>query len=241
MPCKKKVMLSLQTPLKGFTLAEVLITLAIIGIIAAMTIPSLTSSTNDLESKTALKNAFSFLNDSLLSITNDHDGTIKNVFPGDGLGSELFKEAFASKLNVTKNCSGTAATFGGTGNGAQADGCWHALNKWYNYNGVARSAAWNNPGLILANGYLVSIGMDKTDCSKADGTYTRCGGVIVDVNGFKGPNTIGKDIFAFSVLENRVIPEGVLGFNDPATTCVAGSTDVNNTGSGCAGKFLYDL
>jgi len=39
----------------GFTLAEVLITLVIIGVIAAMTISPLINKTNDAENKTALK------------------------------------------------------------------------------------------------------------------------------------------------------------------------------------------
>lgn len=46
---------------KGFTLAEVLVTLTIIGVIAAMTIPTLIRSTGDQEYKTGCKKAFSTL------------------------------------------------------------------------------------------------------------------------------------------------------------------------------------
>lgn len=45
----------------GFTLAEVLITLVIIGIIAAMTIPSLINKTNEQETVSALKKTYSSL------------------------------------------------------------------------------------------------------------------------------------------------------------------------------------
>ena len=46
----------------GFTLAEVLITLGIIGVVAAMTIPTLISNTNGAQFKTGFKKALSTLN-----------------------------------------------------------------------------------------------------------------------------------------------------------------------------------
>lgn len=46
----------------GFTLAEVLITLGIIGIVAAMTIPTLISNTNCQKFKTGFKKNLSALN-----------------------------------------------------------------------------------------------------------------------------------------------------------------------------------
>ena len=50
----------------GFTLAEVLITLGIIGVVAAMTIPTLISNTNGAQFKTAYKKALSTLNQAIL-------------------------------------------------------------------------------------------------------------------------------------------------------------------------------
>ena len=50
----------------GFTLAEVLITLGIIGVVAAMTIPTLISNTNVAQFKTAYKKALSTLNQAVL-------------------------------------------------------------------------------------------------------------------------------------------------------------------------------
>ena len=50
---------------KGFTLAEVLITLAIIGIVAALSIPSVISNTQQQEFKTGLKKAVSVLNSAI--------------------------------------------------------------------------------------------------------------------------------------------------------------------------------
>ena len=50
---------------KGFTLAEVLITLAVIGVVAAMVIPALLNSTNQAELKTGLKKSLATLNQGL--------------------------------------------------------------------------------------------------------------------------------------------------------------------------------
>ena len=51
--------------LRGFTLAEVLITLMIIGIVAALTIPSVISNYQQQEFKTGLKKAVSVLNEAI--------------------------------------------------------------------------------------------------------------------------------------------------------------------------------
>ncbi len=50
---------------KGFTLAEVLITLAIIGVVAAISIPSVISNSQQQEFKTGLKKAISVLNSAI--------------------------------------------------------------------------------------------------------------------------------------------------------------------------------
>ena len=50
---------------KGFTLAEVLITLAIIGVVAAISIPSVISNSQQQEYKTGLKKAVSVLNQAI--------------------------------------------------------------------------------------------------------------------------------------------------------------------------------
>ena len=53
---------------KGFTLAEVLITLGIIGIVAALTLPSMINNSNKKEFEALLKKQYSALQQAVLRV-----------------------------------------------------------------------------------------------------------------------------------------------------------------------------
>ncbi|MDD3150354.1 MAG: prepilin-type N-terminal cleavage/methylation domain-containing protein, partial [Candidatus Gastranaerophilales bacterium] len=195
----------------GFTLAETLIVIAIIGIIASIVTPMLFGTTSDAELKAAWKKQYSDLSQATMMIVADNGGTLAGAFPGDATGSEDLKNAFASKLNIIKDCSGTAV-YGGSGGGISAEGCWHSGTASWNYlNGIEMGDDLR-PGLILNNGSFVQFYIDKSDCSSPSGNYTRCAHIGVDVNGFKKPNIVGKDIFAANITLNALIPYGAREF-----------------------------
>lgn len=79
---------------QGFTLAEVLITLVIIGIIAAMTLPSLLGGTNKQEIKTALQKAMSTLSQAV---------TLHYALTGEDFGTISSYENFAKARLTTKD------------------------------------------------------------------------------------------------------------------------------------------
>ena len=64
-----------MTKFKGFTLAEVLITLGIIGVVAAMTMPTLINSTQGAQYKTAFKKSLTVLSQAVVMniALNDYD------------------------------------------------------------------------------------------------------------------------------------------------------------------------
>ena len=89
----------------GFTLAEVLITLAIIGVVAAMTIPSVIVNTNQQEFKTGLKKAVSVLNQAITM-----NIALENVSPADLTVNAYTNENqqnlmgyLAQRLNIIKS------------------------------------------------------------------------------------------------------------------------------------------
>lgn len=95
----------------GFTLAEVLITLGIIGVVAAMTIPTLMASSKKTAYVTGLKKAFSQTNQALLALTGAQDtpGDLKatGLFPDTGEVTN-FGDEFVKQFKVVKNY-GTSA------------------------------------------------------------------------------------------------------------------------------------
>ena len=93
---EKKYCYKLNT---GFTLAEVLITLGIIGITAALTLPSLIISSRNKQLETALKNGYSTLSQALKMYEQENGEPIKSSDEGIDL-----KTILMSYLNVVKDC-----------------------------------------------------------------------------------------------------------------------------------------
>lgn len=86
---------------QGFTLAEVLITLVIIGVIAAMTLPSLLGGTNKQEIKTGLQKAMSTLSQAV---------TLHYALTGEDFSTITNYENFAKQRLNAKEISGNIVT-----------------------------------------------------------------------------------------------------------------------------------
>ncbi len=162
----------------GFTLAEVLITLGIIGVVAAMTMPTLMNSTNGAQYKTAYKKALSVLSQAVvLNVAlDDYDMSqateTSTAKATDGSSASLYN-LFNNRMNVVK----TATT--GTG--------WTASN-----NSKIKFAGASNYTLFFNDGIVFSFKNNAgncTDYNPAAGVTSdkKCYGVI-DVNGEKNPN-----------------------------------------------------
>ncbi|MBR1754390.1 type II secretion system protein [bacterium] len=101
----------------GFTLAEVLITLGIIGVVAAMTIPTLMQKTNDAELKSGFKKMISVVNQGI-SMNYALDGVDFSNISGlgaanDGQGSTWLGFLY-NRLNVVGSGTPTGDITTGT-------------------------------------------------------------------------------------------------------------------------------
>ena len=72
---------------------------------------------------------------------------------------------------------------------------------------------------------------------------TYCGYIVIDVNGFKPPNILGRDIFEFQVAPNGIFAIGSMnstnGYNNTNwTTYCNPSSSNSSSGIGCAGRVL---
>ena len=218
----------------GFTLAEVLITLGIIGVVAAMTIPTLIQNTNSIKFVTQFKKTISTLSQAGLMAQAQFDvdyAGLSGASPTDGscktqnLGNNnlnicgLFNATLAGQtyqgtLSSIKDSSGAVDT--------TSKGYYNAINNSDNH----KTTGWYGTDYLvfmLADGSMVAFNKDATDCRLGIGNIVdstmlttenststtglkNCMGFI-DVNGVKTPN---KEI---QCSDNTATL-------DPSTTCV---------------------
>jgi len=209
----------IQIAKKGFTLAEVLITIGIIGVIAAMTIPTLINNTNKVEAVTALKKSYAILSQVHEMLAADNGSFADAV--GSIASSEGFANIFAQKMKVVKNC----------GPKTEASDCFtNAYKKidnssTINFSDLIGDDFFQVPSkefnpLITADGMAYAFALTKdSTCSfqvlPSPLLNQVCGLVGVDINGpNKNPNKIGRDLFVFWITRNGIYPCGTEADND---------------------------
>jgi len=214
----------------GFTLAEVLVTLAVIGVLAAITIPTLLQNTQERELKTAFKKAYSDIAQATQKIILENGGTMIGICTTHD--HNCLKDKYAVNLNVIKNCK-TGQTIGN---------CWHKNDGSTKYlSGHIRSDWGETASLILNNSVMIKQNMLDSTCK--NNNYSpkgACGYMTVDINGFKKPNIVGKDIFYIHIHDNGISP---FGTPDDDTNSVSRSTSCSKgqAGLGCAALALQDI
>lgn len=178
---------------KGFTLAEVLLTLVIVGIVAALTIPALVNQVGDDNLKKAWKKTYTDLNQAAIHVLMDNSGTFRGVFTNN---TELLNK-FSEKMSYVKKCTSSVD-----------EGCFYSSSELYFKSGESANT-WdlNKPGLVLGNGAALFFNWADPNCTD----ITRCGEIAVDVNGSKKPNIIGKDFFLINIVGNRIAARGAQG------------------------------
>lgn len=174
----------------AFTLAEILIVIGIIGIVAEMVIPSLISNVQVQTTITLLQKAYNETSSAINQIATDggciDDLGCSGIFAA-GTDNTSFGQAFTKYFKVARDCGINSA------NGK----CW-ADQTNNNYDGSSASNTYFN-----TNGYYTFLTADGmsfalNNSSTASGCSTSyCGFIVVDINSNKGPNTLGRDTFFF--------------------------------------------
>lgn len=178
----------------AFTLAEVLITLGIIGVVAVLTIPSVINNIKYKQFQAAFKSAYSIFSQAVMNMKQESGEEDLNSYYAKYdyvektyINAQEFYDKFYkySNLNVIGKC--------------------YYENPIRNYNntndGFMKSLLVSSGSKVFDS--LLSNGM----CSVVWIASSRIN-IGIDVNGIKGPNRLGHDIFRFYIGEdNRLKPD----------------------------------
>lgn len=238
---------------KAFTLAEVLITLGIIGVVAALTIPTLMANNQKTQYVTALQKAYSSSAQALTQMVHDmncgSDLQCTGLFV-TGMSHADLGAAFARYFKVVQTCPSTTGT------------CWAtSIDQYYDgSSGTSISQVRNTADykFITADGIAYYVhnfaGDGDVDCSYSWGSDVLgymsqiCGYIMIDVNAGKRPNYFGRDVFQFYFTNGRGAKLYPSGGIDDATTlywnngnadrCSSSSTGAAKDGTYCSGRIV---
>lgn len=179
----------------AFTLAETLIVMGIIGVVAALTLPNLNSSTGDKEKVAKVKKIYSDLNDAF--------GRAEVVYgPVDEWGATKM-ERLEDFFKISKTCNGS-------GNGS----CFSKTFKCLTGSSCTPKAEDMDSDCWRLESYILS---DGTSIFPYYGCDMDSVGILVDIDGpNKGADTFGKDIFKFKYLSKNGIVDNVLDVSTEA-------------------------
>ena len=172
----------------GFTLAETLVTLLIIGVVAAITIPALISGYQDRQfnsakqkAKTTLANGYKkMISAEVMKFEDMPIFKCNNDF-------QCLKEAHAGIFNVVREFSGAADNL---------------PERYSRKTGNSEAAfSWRDVpyGFQTADGTIYGLVFDVSDNSSFS--------VVIDLNGAKGPNRALKDLAKFRIDRNGGITD----------------------------------
>jgi len=116
--------------------------------------------------------------------------------------NDFVNKYFLPYLNIAKFCPA----------GESAYACFPNVNyKKLNGNdsGANYGAAITLPNVLLADGSSLRFWFPATNCMESN---SRCLSFTIDINGFKKPNTYGRDFFWFDFYPqtNEFLPQGVI-------------------------------
>ena len=170
-------------PKLGFSLAEILITMGIIGVIAAITIPALVKNYQKYITVNRLKKEYSVISNAFVT-SQDENGDM-NTWGMNAMGSvedgvevlvPFFQNYILKYLDIIDDCG--------------YDCKKQTKIKRYRLNGMDWS--WDNFAyyiIYMKDGSVVAFSVDN------DAHVWGLVRIYIDINGDRGPNVSGKDIF----------------------------------------------
>lgn len=235
----KKVNHSRNASVDAFTLAEVLITLGIIGVVAAMTLSSIKHiryvgyAEKFLKTYSEIQQAHAFV---VQKYGEPQNWPFTNyIISSDNSGNSQIASWYMDEFQTVKRCSA----------GWSPNECMSFDNKYsvkyLNSNPAGAWYGYNTYSMILKDGRYISIGFKDI----AGNVYWGMPKIyfLVDVNGrFNKPNQIGRDIFFIAIEENpknKYVIRPFYKTYDPGLP-VTDTCNLESTGMSCGDRILKE-
>jgi len=213
----------------AFTLAEVLITLGIIGVVTVLVIPSKIVNYQKQTTVRRLQKTYSALANSTNSAIADYGPITEwEVAGSGGRAAEQFADKYILPyLNIEKNCR-TKDT----------QDCEFKYRTTKNGGYVTKNSSWTR--FYLTDGSFITLTI--ANWSDATGPHIYAD-TLIDVNGQNGPNLLNRDIFQYRYWVAYGIGSEVAGkFIPPCINCDPDT--VRNacytTGAHCSALIMQD-
>ncbi len=193
----------------AFTLAEVLITLGVIGVVAALTMPSLIANYKKQVLCNQLKKSISTIEQGLQKLMAADDVTSLSLLSKPVFGYRSCEKSGAGNsgekgllsynvfqfVEAPKNQYGTYCI-------EYDDGLYD--NKFEQI--VEIASDWEGDGYYLQDGTLFGIQQGNASGASCEDNTIIWANMWLDINGDKrGPNIKGRDLFYFYVLDNGIL------------------------------------
>lgn len=242
----------------GFTLSEMLVAIAIVGIIVALTVPNIINSYQKQSYATSIKKAYVDLQQNLellqaedyrkkgLSKSILNRGKVSEDAEDNKTVEETAGKFIHNYYKINKDCK------------TDSTGCFARKYGTINGDSDKEFSCSDGYSVLLANGFAICIIPPRIEVK----TEETCNGsicmqnsvekkypnatVAVDINGSNEPNIGGRDMFTFNIYEDFTIDEispdeiKAASARDSRDNLFMKTCLSSYVGVGCFGKLLND-
>lgn len=210
---------------RAFTLAEVLITVAIIGIVAALTIPAFMNNYQENVNRNKLKNVYSLISEATKQMQADNQNALWCSITCNPQMRDMYY-TYMPKAQNNGNVN-----------------LWIIGGVYKMYKGNLHVATFALPSITLPDGTILGFFSYPMALSSVKG-LTPYSLIYADVQGGKGPKMFGVDTFVFALQKDKndqlfVYP---VGMNGDGTACQTNLPCTSygdcQKGYGCTSPFM---
>ncbi len=225
--------------LKAFTLAEALLTLGVIGIVASMTLPTLIQSSQKKHYAAKAIKSYSVISQATIMMMAENEGNLVGYFAD----TDDMIAKYKTKLRLVKECP------------AGDDGCWPSgttvLHSDNYVNNNPNYYSSNFATAVGVNGITYAFRLNSSNCDHSsvqrNGENLQCGYITFNANGEQPPNKYGMDTFNVSITKYGAEPRGASGHCDGGSNPLSHSDYCNSlggqdewNGASCLAKIIGD-